>query len=95
MLQDLHSYLTPQKQASVYATGLMTILALGTLSLIALILAALWLFVQLAALILQCVVECLTTIGYLYASADPLIKFLILVSVGFVVYRLVRKAWRI
>lgn len=95
MLQDLHSYLTPQRQAHIYATGLMTIVALGTISLIALCLAALWLLIELATLIVQSVVECLTTIGTTYASADPLVKFLILVGIGFVVYRLVRKVWRI
>lgn len=81
-LHDVH--LTPQRQAHIYATGLLTILTLGTLAAIAACLAAIWLVVELATLLLTATVECCATIGATYAGADPLVKFLILVALGFV-----------
>lgn len=92
ILQDLH--LTPQRQAHIYATGLLTIITLGTFAVIAACLAALWLLVELATLLLTAMVEACNTIGQTYASADPLVKFLILVALGFVVYRAGRRLLR-
>lgn len=79
--------LTPQREASLWATTLLVTISLGTLALIALVFVALWLLVELAQLLLTATVEACNTIGATYASADPLIKFLLLVALGFVVYR--------
>ncbi|HVU68017.1 MAG TPA: hypothetical protein VHD63_12840 [Ktedonobacteraceae bacterium] len=89
-----HLHLTPQRQAHIYATGLLTILTLGTLAAIGACLAALWALVELATLLVTSIVECCSLFGQTYASADPLVKFLLLVALGFVIYRVMRKVWR-
>jgi hypothetical protein len=85
ILQDVH--LTPQRQASIYAQGLLILLALGTLTAIGLCIAALWLLVEVIQLLLTAIVEACTTIGATFQAADPLVKFLLLVAIGFVLYR--------
>lgn len=92
MLSDFH--LTPQRQAHVYAAGLLTIITLGTFAVIAACFVALWLLVELATLLLTATVEACNTIGQTYASADPLVKFLLLVAIGFVVYHAGRRLLR-
>lgn len=94
MLQGFDTVLTPRQQAHLYASGALTIIILGTLALFALCLVALWAVVELAALLLQSALECLTTVGATYASADPLVKFLILVGIGAVLFYLARRFLR-
>lgn len=93
ILQDIWS---PQRQAHVFAVGALVIITLGTLATIALCIAALWLLVELATLLLTVTVEACATIGQTFTAADPLVKFLILASIAYIVYRgfkrMVRKA---
>lgn len=92
MLQ-MHTNISPKTQAHIYATGLVSLITLGTFALIALCFVALWMVVQFATLLLTSMIEALSTVGQLYATSDPMIKFLILVSLGSMVYGLVR-TWR-
>lgn len=78
---------TPRQQAAAMTGGLALIIWLGVAAAIALALAALWLVAQLALLTLQTIVECMNAIGTTYQAADPLIKFCLLVVIGYVVYR--------
>lgn len=94
MLENFDTILTPKRQRHIYATGALTIITLGTCALFALCLVALWAIVELAALLLQSVLECLITVGAAYASADPLVKFLILVGIGAACYYLARRFLR-
>ena len=97
IFQDLP--FSPQRQASFFAAGMLTILALGTLASFAVVLTVLWLLVQFVALLFQSMIEALASIGQLYATSDSLIKFLILVAIGYSLYRLVRRyapaTWRL
>lgn len=93
-MRTYHKVLTPQKQASIYATGLLTILTLGTLATILLCIAALWLVAQVVTLLLASAIECLSTVAQLYTASDPRIKFVLLVAIGYAVYRVARRAWR-
>ncbi len=68
--------------------GYMAIVVMGILSCIALLFAALWLLVQFCFLVLASMIEVLQTIGALYAASDPLIRFFVLVSIGYALYRL-------
>ena len=90
------SFLSPRRQAHIYASGFLVLLTLGTLAAIGLCLAALWLLVELTMLLLISIIECCSAIGTTYAAADPLVKFLILVAIGAVFYyagrRLLRRA---
>lgn len=92
MIQDLH--LSPRAQAHCYALGLLVALTLGTLAMIGLVVAAFWLLIQFCALLLSSTLEACSAIGGTFASADPLVKFLILASVAYIVYRVVRRVWR-
>lgn len=85
--------LSPARQAHIYASGMLTIITLGTLALIAACFAALWLLVEMATLIFTAIVESCALIGQLYTSADPLVKFLILLSISYASYRLIRWRW--
>ncbi len=91
MFQDLH--LTPQRQATIYACGLFTIMGLGTLSLIALVFVALWACLQFVTLLLDSLIECLTTASSLFDKSPDIVKLTILVSIGFVLYRAVQQSW--
>ncbi len=85
---NLHGLpLSPERQAHLYATGMLTILTLGTLASIAAVVAALWLLVQVVILCLESTIEALTTVGATYQAADPLVRFLILLTIGAVLYR--------
>lgn len=96
ILQDLH--ITPRQEAAVLTTGLLTVLFLGILACIAVIFAALWATVQIATLLLTSVIEALTSVGTTYQSADPMIRFLLLVTIGYIVWRAMRRfvpaSWR-
>ena len=95
IFQDLP--ISPQRQAHLYATGMLTILALGTLASFAVVLTALWLLVQLVTLMIQSSIEALTTLGATYQVADPLVRFLMLVALAYGLYHLVRRfkpTWR-
>jgi hypothetical protein len=83
--------LTPRQQASIAAIGLITVVSVGVTTCIMLVLALLWLVVHLALLTLQAFVETLSAIGTTYAAADPLVKFLLFVALGVVMYRVYRK----
>lgn len=87
-------YLTPQRQAHIYASGLLTILTLGTLATIAACLAAIWGVVELAALLLTATVEACATIGTTFAAADPLVKCLVLAGLAYIAYRAGRRMMR-
>lgn len=92
----LRTHINPQRQAHIYASGLLALLSLGTFALIAVCIAAFWLLIQFALLALQSIVECSHAIGTTFQSADPLVKFLMLLACGFVVYRVARRFnWRI
>ncbi|HEU5376454.1 MAG TPA: hypothetical protein VFV38_13505 [Ktedonobacteraceae bacterium] len=86
--------LSPQHQAHIYASGLATIFVLGTLSLVVVCLAALWCVFQLAVLILASIVECSLLISALYQDSPPVLKLLILASIGFMLYKTVQKGRR-
>lgn len=86
--------LTPQRSAHVAATGALAVIAIGTIGTVVLVLAAIWLAVQFIALILTATVEVCTTIATTYNGADSLVKFLILLACGYVVYRVVRRTGR-
>lgn len=92
MLQNLR--FQPKAEANIFAMGLTTIFILGTLALIAVCLICAWLVFQLAVLILSSIVESASLIATTYMAADPLVKFLILLAIGYVLYRLTRKVWR-
>lgn len=55
--------LTAQRQAHVYAVGMLWLLTVGTFATIALGLAVLWLLVELAQLLLTVTIECCATIS--------------------------------
>lgn len=90
MLQD--SLLSPTRQAHIYAAGFLTILTLGTLATIALCLASIWFLVELAQLLLAAIVESCSTIAATYTAADPLVRFLMLVAIGYLIYSVGRRA---
>lgn len=75
------------QQAAAITAGYMLVIFLGIAAIVAIVLGCLWAIAQLFLLVLQCVIECLSTIGTTYQAADPLVKFLILVAIGFLVYR--------
>lgn len=81
-------------QAHIFASGLLILLTLGTLAAVALCLAALWLLVQAAALLLTSTVEACSAIAATYTAADPLVKFFILASLATLAYRAGRRMLR-
>lgn len=91
--------LTLKQESHAFAAGMLTILALGTLASFAVVLTALWLLVQFVALLFQSMIEVLSSLGATYQAADPLIRFLMLVAIGYTLYRLVRRSvpttWRL
>lgn len=94
MLQDLHSLLSPQRQAHIYASGLTAIMVLGTLTLIMLGLAALWLVMQFALLLLTTLIASCNTLATTFTNSPDLVKLVILCAGLFVAYKGVRKVWR-
>lgn len=68
---------TPRQRASIALVGLATIVTIGVTACVAIILALLWLIVHIGLLTLQAFIETAGAIATLYATADPLIKFLL------------------
>jgi glycopeptide antibiotics resistance protein len=92
ILQSIH--LNPRNHATV--SGMAVLLTLGTFALVALCIAAFWLLLQFVLLAFQSMVECGNAIESTFQSADPMIRFLMLLAIGFVLYRIVRRFnWRI
>lgn len=73
------------------AIGFVTVAIVGIAGCLALALGALWLVAELCLLVLQVVIECFTTMSTLYSQSDPLIKFVLLVTIGYVIYRAGRR----
>lgn len=83
--------ISEKQQADIFARGLLAILGLGTLALIALVLFALWLVVELAALLLNSAVEALSSACVLFSGSPDFVKVVILTGMGYLGYRLVRR----
>lgn len=66
--------------------GFATVLTVGTVTCVLIILSAIWLFIQAAALILASTVETLNTIGSLYTTSDPMIRLCIIAGIVFLVF---------
>lgn len=83
------------QRAFAYAqvSGVLTIMFLGMAAAAALVIGAIWLLAQVALLALQSLTECISTIGSTYQGADAFTRFLILVSIGYVVYRVLRRVF--
>lgn len=80
----------------VYVSGLVALLTFGTLGLVAACLAVFWLVLQFVLLAFQSITECSQAIDTTFQAADPLIKFFMLLAVGYALYRVVRRFnWRI
>jgi hypothetical protein len=90
----MSTILTPERQAHIYATGLLWLISIGTLATIALSVAAIWLLVELAQLLLAGIVEGSRAIDATFAAADPFVRLLILASLGYLAYRVARKLLR-
>lgn len=90
----LNIRLTAKSQAHCYAMGFITLFTLGTLALIALLFAAFWLLVQLVAIFLAGIIEACNAIGSTFQAADPLVKTILLIAIGALIYQIVRKVWR-
>ena len=91
--------LTAKQSAHCYAVGVMSILILGTTSLVALCFIALWAIVQVCATIVLSLIATLATVQAAYTALSPiaqLITLLILVGVplAFVARRLGILTWR-
>lgn len=78
---------TPKQTAAAASAGMLTILILGSLAAFTLVIGAFWIVVQVATLAMTSIVEALGSIGATYQAADPMIRFLILISIGYVLYR--------
>lgn len=86
--------LNAKREAAVLTAGFMFIITLGIFTAIGLVIAALWLLVQIATLALQSAIEALASVGQTYQAADSLIRFLILVALGYIIYRVVQRVLR-
>lgn len=94
MLQDLHLHLTPKRQASIYASGLLAIISLGSLSLLMICLACLWLAIQLVLLLFTTLVASCTVLSSTFAHSPDLVKLLILCALLFCLVKGAQKVWR-
>lgn len=83
----LHERFSLRQQAAALTTALALIITLGIAAALALVLAALWFLAEFALLTVQTIVECMNALGTTYQAADPLIKFCLLVVIGYVLYR--------
>jgi hypothetical protein len=59
-----------------------------------LLVGVVWSLFKLVELALTAIVEACNTIATTYNGADSLVKFLILLAIGYVIYRVVRRAGR-
>ena len=87
----LNQFLTPERQSGIYASGLLTIFTLGSLTLIGLGLAVIWLFVQGVSLVFKSCLEALSSLEAAFLSADPFIRVIVLVSFGLLIVWLVKR----
>lgn len=89
-MQILHSVPgnTSRQEVAVSTIGLLVVMVIGVCASIALVLFLLWGTCQLLLLAVQSSIEALSVIGTLYATSDPFIKFCLLVSIGYIIYRL-------
>src|SRR5882672_10568100 len=94
MQHILHTVLTPQRAAHVYALGLVWLLVIGTLATIVLILVALWAVFALAQLLLAATVESSSAISQTFFQADPFVRVLILAGLTWLGYRLIKRMRR-
>lgn len=76
-----------RQEALIITVGLFTVLSLGVIAAIALVIGAFWCLFQLTFLALQSIIEVSRSIGATFNAADPLVRFLILVAIGCVVFR--------
>lgn len=88
MLQDLHAYLTPQRQAHAM-TIFLVIFWTGALALVALALGAFIAVVYLINLVLDAIGELADHLAALYTHTDSLGKILLLIVGLYVVSKLV------
>ena len=86
--------ISPQRQALAITSGISLIFFFGIAAALALAIGVVWALAQLLLLALESIVECMNAIGATYAGADPLVKFLLLVSIAYVAYRAARVAVR-
>jgi hypothetical protein len=95
MLSDhVRDHLTPQRRATIYGVGLAAIFFSGILTLIAAVLAGLWLVMQLALLLLTTIVASCNTLAATFASSPDLVKLFILCAAAAIAYKLARTFWR-
>jgi hypothetical protein len=83
---------SPRQYASLALIGLFTVLFTGIAACVCIVFGLLWLLIQFALIVIQASIETMQSIGLLYLSSDPLIKFCLLVAIGYVVYRLLTRA---
>lgn len=96
---DLDFLLTPRMQGHIFASGLLAILTLGTLSLILLAFVALWAVVSACATIVLSVLSTLAAIQVAYSTLNPVMQSVALliclgVPSGLVARRLGILSWR-
>ncbi len=75
-------------QASIVTVGLLTVVSVGMVACIGLVFTLFYLVVNFVLLVLQAVVEVVSTISTTWGHADPLLKVLILVAMVYGGYRL-------
>lgn len=80
-------------RAFVYAqiVGTLSVMLLGVCASLALVFLALWAVAQFLLLLIASLVECFSQVGMLFNSADPFIRFLVLVSLAIAGYWIARK----
>lgn len=86
--------ITPRQTATFTAIGFSLVVVFGVSTCIVLAFALLWCAVQVCLLMLQSAVAALLAIGALYTSADPLIKFCLLICIAYLIYRVYCKVTR-
>ena len=84
---DLSTHDIQRVQSGVVAIGLLTFVCVGAAACFALVAAVFYFVVQLFLIILQAIVETCSMFGATWVNADPFVKLLILVALGYGVYR--------
>ena len=79
---DLDYLLTPSQQARIFATGLLAILTLGTLSLILLCFIALWAVVQACTTIVLSLIATLDAVQNAYSGLNAPMQLVTLIIVA-------------